>query len=103
MPPTTGHYVLHLSVDDGVRLWLNGQELLNEWRGQSLSYYQLAVDLTAGEPYALRLEYCQYSASTRARLAWASPPTPARRQLAQPVGQTTGRIGARRHPYALPV
>ena len=76
VPPTTGHYVLHLSVDDGIRLWLNGQELLNEWRGQSLSYYQLAVDLTAGEPYALRLEYCQYALAARARLAWAPPPTP---------------------------
>jgi hypothetical protein len=31
VPPTTGHYVLHLSVDDGIRLWLNGRELLNEW------------------------------------------------------------------------
>ena len=76
VPPTTGHYVLHLSVDDGIRLWLNGRELLNEWRGQPLSYYQLAVDLQAGEPYSLQIEYCQYSASTRARLAWAPPPTP---------------------------
>ena len=76
VPPTTGHYVLHISVDDGIRLWLNGQELLNEWRGQSLSYYQLAVDLKAGEPYSLRIDYCQYSFSTRARLAWAPPPTP---------------------------
>ncbi|AMR28269.1 hypothetical protein A0257_15020 [Hymenobacter psoromatis] len=79
VPPTTGHYVLHLSVDDGIRLWLNGRELLNEWRGQSLSYYQLAVDLKAGEPYSLRIDYCQYSFSTRMRLAWEAPavgPTP---------------------------
>ena len=76
VPPTTGHYVLHVSADDGIRLWLNGRELLNEWRGQPLSYYQLAVDLRAGEAYALRIEYCQYSRSTRARLAWAPPPTP---------------------------
>ncbi|MGI4740550.1 MAG: PA14 domain-containing protein [Janthinobacterium lividum] len=76
VPPTTGHYVLHVSADDGIRLWLNGRELLNEWRGQSLSYYQLAVDLKAGEAYALRVDYCQYSYSTRARLAWAPPPTP---------------------------
>ena len=73
VPPTTGHYVLHLSVDDGIRLWLNGRELLNEWRGQPLSYYQLAVDLKAGEPYSLRIDYCQYSFSTRMRLAWEPP------------------------------
>ncbi len=79
VPPSTGHYVLHISVDDGIRLWLNGHELLNEWRGQPLSYYQLAVDLKAGEPYSLRIDYCQYSLSTRMRLAWEPPaegPTP---------------------------
>ncbi|TDN36551.1 hypothetical protein E4631_13225 [Hymenobacter sp. UV11] len=79
VPPTTGRYVLHISVDDGIRLWLNGRELLNEWRGQPLSYYQLAVDLRAGEPYSLRIDYCQYAFSTRMRLAWEPPaagPTP---------------------------
>jgi len=77
VPPTSGRYVLHISVDDGIRLWLNGRQLLDEWRGQSLSYYQLEVDLKAGEPYALRIDYCQYSYSTRARLAWLPPATPA--------------------------
>jgi outer membrane protein OmpA-like peptidoglycan-associated protein len=74
VPPVTGRYVLHISVDDGIRLWLNGRQLLNEWRGQSLSYYQLEVDLKAGEPYSLRIDYCQYGYSTRARLAWSPPP-----------------------------
>ena len=73
VPPTTGRYVLHISVDDGIRLWLNDRQLLNDWRGQSLSYYQVEVDLKAGEPYALRVDYCQYSYSTRARLAWLPP------------------------------
>jgi outer membrane protein OmpA-like peptidoglycan-associated protein len=77
VPPITGRYVLHISVDDGIRLWLNGRQLLDEWRGQALSYYQLAVDLKAGEPYPLRIDYCQYSYSTRMRLAWEPPPAPA--------------------------
>ena len=74
VPPTTGHYTLHISVDDGIRVWLNNRLLLDDWRGQPLSYYQVAVDLKAGEPYALRIDYCQYSFSTRARLAWLEPP-----------------------------
>jgi len=77
VPATMGRYVLHISVDDGIRLWLNGRQLLDEWRGQSLSYYQLEVDLKAGVPYALRIDYCQYAHSTRARLAWLPPATPA--------------------------
>ena len=99
VPPTTGAYVLHLSVDDGIRLWLNGRELLNEWRGQPLSYYQLAVDLNAGEPYALRIEYCQYSLSTRMRLAWEAP-------AAEPAPATWrnlwGRAGDKAGPVVIP-
>jgi len=76
VPPTTGRHVLHISVDDGIRLWLNEQLLLDDWRGHALSYYQVEVDLKAGEPYTLRVDYCQYSLATQARLAWLAPPAP---------------------------
>jgi outer membrane protein OmpA-like peptidoglycan-associated protein len=73
VPPVTGHYVLHLAVDDGARLWLNGKLLLDEWRGQPLGYYDIPVELRAGRPYRLRLDYCQYSLDTRALLIWERP------------------------------
>jgi outer membrane protein OmpA-like peptidoglycan-associated protein len=76
VPPVTGHYILHLTVDDGVRLWLGQRLLLDEWRGQYLSSYQVAVDLQAGQAYPLRLEYCQYSATTRLLLTWERPLQP---------------------------
>jgi outer membrane protein OmpA-like peptidoglycan-associated protein len=76
VPPVTGRYVLYLTVDDGVRLWLNQRLLLEEWRGQFLSSYQVAVDLQAGQAYPLRLEYCQYSATTRLLLSWERPRQP---------------------------
>jgi hypothetical protein len=65
--------VLHLDVDDGARLWLDGQLLLDEWRGQSISSYSLDLDLQAGRAYALRLDYCQYGADSYAQLAWVRP------------------------------
>ncbi|QKG57166.1 OmpA family protein [Hymenobacter sp. BRD128] len=76
VPPTTGHYVLHLAIDDGARLWLDGKQLLDEWRGQPLGYYSVPVDLQAGRPYRLRLDYCQYSLDTRALLLWERPRQP---------------------------
>ena len=84
VPPTTGRYVLHISVDDGMRLWLDGRQLLNDWRGQPLSFYQVEVELQAGRPYALRVDYCQWSADSRALLAWERPdqtPPPSWRNL----------------------
>ncbi|MGI4759621.1 MAG: PA14 domain-containing protein [Janthinobacterium lividum] len=76
VPPVTGHYVLHLSVDDGARLWLDGKQLLDEWRGQPLSYFDVPLDLVGGRPYRLRLDYCQYSLDATARLFWERPKQP---------------------------
>jgi outer membrane protein OmpA-like peptidoglycan-associated protein len=77
VPPTTGRYVLHLSVDDGIRLWVNERLLLDDWRDQGLSYYQVAIELYAGQAYPVRLDYCQATAATRVRLAWELPPASA--------------------------
>jgi len=79
MKPASGRYVLHLTVDDGMRVWLDGRQLLDEWRGHMLSQYAVPGDLKAGQAYALRIDYCQYAWSTRALLTWERPdqPTPA--------------------------
>jgi len=73
VPPTTGYYVLHVAVDDGARLWLDGKQVLDEWRGQPVSYFDVPLELQAGHPYHLRLDYCQYSLSARALLIWERP------------------------------
>ncbi|MBD2723011.1 PA14 domain-containing protein [Hymenobacter armeniacus] len=73
VPPTTGRYVFHVTVDDGIRLWLNDRLLLNEWRGQPQSSYTAAVELRAGEPYHLRVDYCQYGLDTRVFVTWEPP------------------------------
>ena len=77
VPPVTGHYVLYLSVDDGIRLWLGERLLLDDWQSHGQSYYQVAINLNAGEAYPLRLDYCQADSATRVQLAWKSPATPA--------------------------
>ncbi|MCC3151747.1 PA14 domain-containing protein [Hymenobacter sp. BT770] len=78
VPPTSGRYVFYVTVDDGIRIWVNDKLILNEWRGQPVSNYTAAVALKANEPYRLRIDYCQYSMDTRAVVTWdrpdASPP-----------------------------
>ena len=75
VPPASGEYTFHVTVDDGIRLWLNDKLLLNEWRGQPLSFYTATVTLRAGEPYRLRVDYCQYRLDTRVFINWELPPT----------------------------
>ena len=73
VPPASGNYLFHVTVDDGVRLWLNDRLMLDEWRGQPLSNYTAAVELRAGEPYRLRVDYCQYGLDTRVFVTWERP------------------------------
>ncbi|UOE34724.1 PA14 domain-containing protein [Hymenobacter monticola] len=75
VPPTSGEYTFHVTVDDGIRLWLNDKLLLDEWRGQPVSSYTATVTLRAGEPYRLRVDYCQYRLDTRVFVNWALPST----------------------------
>lgn len=79
MPPASGRYVIHATVDDGMRIWVNDRLILDEWRPQRVTEYTAAAELKAGEFYRLRVEYFQTILDTRAGLTWERPdaPTPA--------------------------
>ena len=73
VPPVSGRYLLHVSVDDGMRVWLNDRLLVNEWQIQSVSHFSVPVQLQAGRAYKLRVDYFQGPEYTRARLTWQLP------------------------------
>ncbi|HEX8657348.1 MAG TPA: PA14 domain-containing protein [Hymenobacter sp.] len=74
--PASGRYLFHATVDDGMRIWLNDQLILNEWRPQPVQRFTVAAKLQAGEPYRLRVEYFQDILDTRAQLTWERPNVP---------------------------
>ncbi|WP_196294356.1 PA14 domain-containing protein [Hymenobacter ruricola] len=74
--PTSGRYVFHVTVDDGMRIWLNDRLILDEWRPQPISRFTTSAELKAGEPYKLRVEYFQDILDTRAQLTWERPDVP---------------------------
>ncbi|MDB5233029.1 MAG: hypothetical protein JWR44_22 [Hymenobacter sp.] len=76
VPPASGRYIFHVTVDDGMRIWLNDQLILNEWRPQPVRSFTAAAELKAGEPYRLRVEYFQDILDTRAQLTWERPDVP---------------------------
>ena len=100
--PTSGHYVLHLDVDDGARLWLDGRQVLDEWRGQPLSSYTLDLDLQVGHAYSLRLDYCQYGAVSYAQLAWVRPEQLVQFQRAASWRTLWGLVADRPRPTVIP-
>jgi outer membrane protein OmpA-like peptidoglycan-associated protein len=98
LAPVSGVYTLHVIVDDGMRVWLNGRKVLDEWRHQPTTYASKQVRLQAGQYYSLRVEYFQGSAPTRAFLGWVIPqPKPERG-----VGNLFGLMAEEPQPVAIP-
>jgi outer membrane protein OmpA-like peptidoglycan-associated protein len=76
LPPASGRYVLHVTVDDGVRIWLNDKIIMDEWRPQPVRTFNTSVELKAGEPYKLRVDYYQEILDTSMRITWERPDIP---------------------------
>ena len=70
-----GDYRIRVEVDDGVRLWIDDQPLLDRWRNQ---YWTCDFDRHLERGYhTWRLEYYQRYDQAIIRLSWAPRGTPA--------------------------
>ncbi len=70
-------YTFSVTADDGVRLWLNGQPLVNAWVNQAPTTYTGSIPLRAQQLYNIEMDYFQGGGGAVAQLAWSSPSTPA--------------------------
>jgi hypothetical protein len=75
--PFTGVYTFYAKTDDGERLWVNNQLLIDNWtnHGNNLDTAMTTVTLTAGQQYPLKLEYYENTYSAAAQLLWQGPNT----------------------------
>lgn len=64
-----GNYRFTATVDDGVRLYVSGQLLLNAWREQAPSTLTSDIYLTGGR-IAVQMEYFEARGGAIARLRW---------------------------------
>jgi glucose/arabinose dehydrogenase len=75
-PPSTGVYTFYTVSDDGVRLWVNGRQLVNRWTNHSAIEDRGTITLTAGQRYDIRMEFYENTGSATARLLWSGPSVP---------------------------
>ncbi len=68
-------YTFYATADDGVRLWVNGQQLINAWVDQAPATYQGTISLKAQQLYNITMEYYENGGGAVAQLAWSSPST----------------------------
>jgi hypothetical protein len=72
--PVSGQYRFTTVSDDGIRLWVNGQQVINNWTDHSAATNtSAAITLTAGVKYTITLEYYERGGDATARLQWSYP------------------------------
>ncbi len=64
-----GRYAFTVRADDGVRLWVDGNQLINEWTVQSAESFTAEMDLD-GSAVAVRLDYFENTGVAFISLDW---------------------------------
>lgn len=75
-PEFTETYTFHARADDGVRLFVNGELLVDQWDDHDGSELSGSINLEAGRKYDLRFDYYENEGDAFAQLLWSSPSTP---------------------------
>ncbi|WP_197472854.1 PA14 domain-containing protein, partial [Oleiphilus sp. HI0123] len=72
VPTQTGSYEFRLYSDDGVRLDLEGSEIINDWslHGPRYSSTSAAQSLNSGQGYIVQMEHFEHTGQAYARLQW---------------------------------
>jgi hypothetical protein len=72
-PTTTATHDLCVVADDGVRLFVNGYRVIDDWNDSSSGERCGKLHLSAGQTYWLQLDYYENRYDAAVRLLWANP------------------------------
>jgi hypothetical protein len=63
-------------TDDGFRLWVDGQLIIDSFIDQPPTFHSGSVPLFAGKKYSIQIDYYENGGGAVAQLFWTSPSTP---------------------------
>ena len=69
----TGTHTFSTTSDDGVRLFVNGQLVINNWTDHAPTENTGTIALTAGQKYDIRMEVYENGGGAVAQLRWSGP------------------------------
>ncbi len=72
MPDHTDTYTLRLESDDGARLWIDDELLIDNWEGTDFSEASVSVAMQAYFFHKIQVEYKEEQLRARVRLFWES-------------------------------
>ncbi len=64
-----GMYTFIAKADDGIKVWVDGVQIINEWRIQAATQFERRRSMTKGE-HTLRVEYFEGAEAAVAKFWW---------------------------------
>ena len=71
--PATGEYYFYAKVDDGIRIWVNNQKVMESWQLNDSKSFTGNIVLKAGQYYDLRVDYFNDMLEGEIYLYWQRP------------------------------
>ncbi|GAB3916322.1 OmpA family protein [Larkinella terrae] len=71
--PKTGSYKFMATVDDGIRLWVNGKKVIEVWELNDNKTFRGEIRLVAGRYYDLRVDFFNAQHGGSISLYWIPP------------------------------
>jgi hypothetical protein len=73
---SSGNFQFQTNTDDGVRVWVNGVQIINNWTNHSATTNTSGtVALSAGTRYTIVMEFYENGGQAVAQLRWKTPGT----------------------------
>lgn len=75
-PKISGRHTFQTLSDDGIRLWVNDELVIDDWTVHSASTPKsgtATAPLHAGQKYSIRLEYFEQGGAASVKLWWSTP------------------------------
>lgn len=73
VPPKTGKYTIAVTADDGVRVYVDGKRIINDWTEHAAQTTSATVNLSAGQAVPITVEYMEMSGQASITLGWRLP------------------------------
>ncbi|MBA3845506.1 MAG: hypothetical protein H0X45_02550 [Planctomycetes bacterium] len=98
VPRYSENYQFITTSDDGVRLWIDEQLIIDQWTNHSPTEHIGQAQVTAGRRHRLHMEFFENGGGAVARLEWASASqvrevVPRERLYSGPVDSSDGLVG----------
>jgi LysM repeat protein len=94
-----GYYRFHVWVDDGVRLWVDEQLLIDQWHDTALAHYQSKIKYMSAGNHTLRIEYYEHTGGAQIKFQIIQSSAPNGEVPDGPTPQPSAQWKGEYYPY----